>query len=237
MSLAREVRHILNTLRGEAVVEGIRFPLDGRILSKRMRRRLAGTKYEAKEVQASAAAVRPGDVVLELGAGIGFVSSYLRKRTPAGPIICIEANPDLIPYIRQVHHLNGITDTNVLHGVALPSASSEPMQFYCRRDFWASSLDPAPAYERAVHVEGIPFSKLISAHHPNLLVMDIEGGELELLSVGAIESVRTIIVEVHPKVYGAPGLEAVETHMARHSFHAAANSGGGNVRVYHRSGT
>lgn len=235
MPIRREVRHILNTLRGEAVVEGIRLPLDRNVLSRRMRRRLAGAKYESNEIRATSAVVKPGDKVLELGAGLGFVSSYLRKHTAAGPIICIEANPDLIPYIQQVHRLNAVSDTQVIHGIALPSDEAHNLPFYCRTDFWASSLDPEPAYERVVSVAGIPLQTLISEHRPALMVMDIEGGERDLLGVETLDGVRTIVLEVHPKAYGASGLDTVRRHLARLSFQPAEGFEKSGVQIHHHT--
>ncbi|MFN3745640.1 MAG: FkbM family methyltransferase [Hyphomicrobiaceae bacterium] len=231
--MAREFRHILNTVRGEAVVEGVRLPLDRNILSRRMRRRLAGNKYEAEEVQAALSAVKPGDVVLELGAGLGFLSSLLRKRTAARAIICVEANPDLIPYIQQVHRLNAVRDTQVIHGVALPSDQERLVSFYCRADFWGSSLDCEPAYVRMVSVKGIPLSRLISDHRPDVLIMDIEGGECQLLSVPALDGVRALVLELHPRVYGEDGMKTVRNHLTRLFFEPAKSFDDSSVQVYH----
>jgi FkbM family methyltransferase len=199
-----------------------------------MRRRLAGRKYEAKEVRATLSVVRPGDVVLELGARLGFLSCLLRKRGAAGPIICVEANPDLIPYIQRVHRLNAVSDANVIHGVALPSDQESLVSFYCRENFWSSSLAPDPAYVRMATVKGIPLSRLIADHHPDVLVMDIEGGECQLLSIEALEGIRSIVLEFHPKVYGADGLATVRHHLTRLSFEPAKAFDDSNVQIYHR---
>lgn len=234
MSLAREVRHIVNTLRGEAVVDGVPLPLDRNVLSRQMRRRLAGKKYEAKEVRATLSVVRPGDVVLELGAGLGFLSSLLRKRAAVGPIICLEANPDRIPYIQRVPRLDAVSDAHVIHGVALPSDQARLVSFYCRKDFWSSSLAREPGYVRMATVKGIPLSRLIADYHPDVLAMDIEGGECQLLSIEALEGIRSIVLELHPKVYGADGLATVRNHLTRLSFEPATAFDASSVKIYHR---
>ncbi len=221
-------------MRGEANVKGVRLPFDRKILSTDMRRRLAKGKYEASEVKASASVLQQGDVVLELGAGLGFVSSYLRKNTGAGRIICVEANPHLIPYIQRVHQLNDVGGVQVLHGIAQPMHGGTDAAFYCRKDFWASSLEPEPPFESIVSVPCIPFTDLLTHHRPDLLVMDIEGGELQLLAVEALQGVRSIVLEVHPKIYGESGLAQVQNHLARLSFRPTKNPADRDVLIYHR---
>ncbi len=205
-------------------------------MSRRMRRRLATQRYEAGEARAAASVVKAGDVVLELGSGLGFISSYLRKHTPAGRIVCVEANPHLIPYIQRVHQLNAVFEAKVIHGIASASDGDAAVPFYCRRDFWASSLAPEPAYEHVASVPAIPFSKLVSEHRPDILVMDIEGGEHQLLAVQAIDGVRAVVLEVHPVVYGEAGVRVVRDHLARLSFQLVAEYDRGSVLVYQRAG-
>ena len=48
---------------------------------------------------------RAGDTVLELGGGIGYMSTLLAVKTRAR-VVSFEANPALIDYIRSVHAAN-----------------------------------------------------------------------------------------------------------------------------------
>jgi FkbM family methyltransferase len=198
----------LNRLRGEAKVDGIRLPLDPHVISPNMEWTLAKGRYEWGEARMGARAIAPGDTILELGSGIGFVSSYLRRNTAAGMIVCVEANPGLVPYIENVHRLNDIADTVTLNGVAQVAPQSASVPFYCRRDFWASSLEPASAaYERAVEVPALDLRALLDKYRPGVLIMDIEGGELALMEIGALPHVRAIVMEVHRNTYGDEGLQ------------------------------
>lgn len=195
MKPLRAARRLLNRYRGEARVDGIRLPLDYDVLSANMERTLAKGRYEWGEARYGSRVVSPGDIVLELGAGIGFVSSYIRRHSPAGRIICVEAHPQLIPYIKNVHAINEIRDTTVLHGVVQIEPKDTSVPFYCRRDFWASSLDAHTGpFDSVVKVPSLNFTELLATHEPNVLIMDIEGGELDLLSVGALGTVRAIVL-------------------------------------------
>jgi predicted RNA methylase len=128
MNPIRTIKRSINRLRGEARVNGIALPIDRSVLSPHMELTLAAGRYERRERALSARIIRSGDVVLELGAGLGFLGSYLRKFTRAGKIVCVEANPHLIPYIARVHALNRIEAIEVLNGVVVPR-DGEPISF------------------------------------------------------------------------------------------------------------
>jgi len=207
MKLKRYAQLHINRWRGEARVDGIRLPLAPNVISANMEWTLAKGRYEWGEARMGARVVQPGDTVLELGSGLGFVSSYLRRNTTAGKIVCVEANPDLVPYIETVHAINDIGDALVMNGVAQIPPHGAHMPFYCRRDFWASSLDVETGiYERTVDVPCLELGALLEAHRPGVLIMDIEGGELPLLKIERLPHVRAIVLEVHTNAYGQDGL-------------------------------
>jgi hypothetical protein len=97
-----------------------------------------------------------------------------------------------------------------------PHPASLP--FYCRHDFWASSLDPAEAYERAVDVPSLDLAALVDTYKPRVLIMDIEGGELDLMRIDALPHVRAIVLEVHTTTYGQVGLEQLFAAAKRLGF-------------------
>ncbi len=82
------------------IASGVRIPLDRRIVTPPIEAALRNGTYEADETRSLPQVVQSGDRVLELGAGMGFVSTILANRTEAAKIIAMEANPLLIPFIR-----------------------------------------------------------------------------------------------------------------------------------------
>ena len=236
MNPIRMMKRAVNRLRSEARVNGIVLPIDRSVLSPLMELTLAAGRYERRERALSARIIRPGDVVLELGAGLGFLSSYLRKFTGARKIVCVEANPNLIPYISRVHALNGIDGVELLNGVVVPRADgTASIPFYCRRDFWASSLDPSAPFEAVVSVGALRFSDILECHRPDVLVMDIEGGELELLTAPSAGSIRAAVIETHPGQYGPDGLRAIEANLERLGFVEDAAGRDRDVRTFVRA--
>jgi predicted O-methyltransferase YrrM len=89
---------------------GLLFPDDPAFISPQIRKLLDANNYELREAGAVRALVHDGDVALELGGGIGFMSTLMVKSCKAARVHSFEANPRLIPYIRRVHALNGVAD-------------------------------------------------------------------------------------------------------------------------------
>ena len=102
---------------------GLRIPVDPRMTRGQIRRLRTGN-YERKEAEAALRVVGRDDVVMELGAGIGYMSTLIaRKRAPRA-IHAYEANPTLIDLIRAVHAANGVSDVQV-HNALLAAEASE----------------------------------------------------------------------------------------------------------------
>lgn len=236
MNLTRIIKRAFNRLNGCARVNGISLPIDRDVLSPHMELTLAAGRYERRERALSARIVRRGDVVLELGAGLGFLGSYLRKFTDVGNIVCVEANPRLIPYIHRVHALNGIDGIEVLNGVVVADDEApRTFPFFCRRDFWASSLDASLPYDAVVEVGSLSLTDILRQHRPDVLIMDIEGGELDLFTAPSAGSIRAAVIETHPGLYGADGLRAVEANLARLGFAEDPEGMDRNVRTFIRT--
>ena len=89
---------------------GMKFPKHPEIMQGKIRRLLRSNSYEAKETEAALRVVREGDVVVELGGGIGYMSTLVATKRAIKSVHVFEANPNLIPYIRSVHGANGVTN-------------------------------------------------------------------------------------------------------------------------------
>jgi len=218
MRLARSTKMRLNRARGHAFVRSIKLPIDRCIMSKTVETLIAEGNYEKSEVRAAEKLVYPGDTVIELGGGLGFVSAHLRRERCPKRIVVFEANPELIPFIRKTHLANGFTDIEVRNGVLLPNPSSKTVAFHVSEDVWASSLSPAYRTVRIIDVPVFPFEDVIAEIKPKVLVIDIEGGELDLLEAEDLGSVERVVMEVHPMIYGLPGMARLYQSLCRHGF-------------------
>lgn len=188
---------------------GLKFPDDPDVLSPKLRRALRGDGYERKEAEAVTRLVRKDDRVLELGGGIGFMSTLIAKTRRIERIDVFEANPALIPYIEAVHALNDVTNATVHNAILGPRKGKT--RFLVRRNILASSMDEvegAPA-QTEVEIEVRNAKATMRTLKPTLLVCDIEGAEAALIPAMDLSSLRAAIVELHPQWIGPDGVSAV----------------------------
>lgn len=224
-----------NRLRGFACVGPVRLPIDRSVLSPRMERRLTRGKYERHEAGVARDLLHDGDVILELGAGIGFISSYLRKATRVGRIVTYEANPDLIAYIESAYERNAATGIEVRHGVVLPDPTTSTIPFYIRSNLLESSLSLADGpISRAVDVPVRSLASVLEEVAPTAAVIDIEGGEVGVLEASDLDPIRRLILEIHPALYGTSGMARVFAALARHGFDYRAEMSRANVLALER---
>lgn len=223
------------------VASGVRVPLDRRIVTPPIEAALRNGVYEADETRSLPEVVRKGDRVLELGAGMGFVSTILAKRTKAAKVVALEANPQLIPFIHQVHAINNVRGVEVVNGVAsagpAPKANATAT-FYARPDFWMSSLSPEPyAYDRAYDVPVLPLDALLRDHRINMVVCDIEGGEVALLPEADLSGVDRVYVEVHDHLTGLSGVKTLFDALSAKGFAYDLRHSCGSVVLFTRLGS
>lgn len=186
----------------------LRFPIDRAVLRPRIRKSLRANGYERKETDAVLRIVKPTDTVIELGAGIGYMSTLMAVRCGA-TVHAFEGNPGLIDYIRRVHAANGATRATVHH--ALIGAQAGEVDFYVRKNILASSMTPlADKPHLAVEkVETRAAHAVFDALRPTVLVCDIEGAEAHLIPLLPLEGLRAAVIELHPQWIGQAGVKTV----------------------------
>ena len=202
------------TGEGAAEVEhfGIRLPDRPGLFVGRLREALIAGRYEAAERRAALHGLEPGERVLDLGAGAGFITATLARAPEVESVLAVEPDPRLLPVLEEVLRLNAVAPkVRLLHGVLLPDPPGATVPFHQRRSFWASSLDAQMGGVVATtEVPAHRAADLLEEARPTLVVADIEGAELDLLPVLAeAPSVRRIVVELHPNLYGEAGLAAI----------------------------
>lgn len=190
---------------------GIKMPKHPTLTTGMVRRALREGTYERREAEAVLATVGADDHVLELGGGIGFISTLMAvKRTPR-QITVYEPNPGLHDYIRSVHAANGVSCATLCAGI-VAARTGPPVPFYVRRNLLASSLDRMPGAENIVHevmVDQAGVADVIATVKPTVLVCDIEGAEAHVLKAGDWSGLRAAIIELHPQLTGPSGVRAV----------------------------
>ena len=188
---------------------GTRFPKDHGLIRGRIRGALRDNMYEAKETHAALRTVRAGDTVIEVGAGIGYMSTLVATKRDVKAVHAFEANPHLIPYIHAVHAANDVTNATVTNAVLGKRKGSA--NFYVRHKLTASSLDEMDG----TGVSSVERIDVLNANHvfdelePNVLIADIEGAEVDLIPMLDLSRLRAAIIELHPQWIGPEGVNTV----------------------------
>ena len=146
--------------------------------------------------------IKKTDIVLEVGGGLGIVSTYAGMH--GNMCISYEGNPELIPYIEETYKLN---NTNAIIKNAILSKSSGTVPFYASKKYCNSSilkhsrLNNPTTYD----VECVEVNSEIAKYNPTILFMDCEGGEEVVKYIDFQDSGKTIeniIIEFHPQFIG-----------------------------------
>jgi FkbM family methyltransferase len=203
-------------------VAGVRIPFVPTIITPLTEGPLRAGRYEAEECRALRQVLRPGDRVLELGGGIGFLSAFAALTPGVESVVTVEANPRLIPMIHETHRLNGVTRIRLIEGAVTADQGAE-IDFYLRQHFWGSSLDPnLRRYARSVKCPRIAIAPLLKDVKPTVLLCDIEGGEGGLFDNADLSTIRDMVIELHPAAYGLDGVERILSGLAVHGLRPEA---------------
>lgn len=173
------------------------------VLTDHLRRKLDSGGYESDEAKAATRRLRPGHRVLEIGAGLGYVSSICARRAGAENVLSVEANPKMLPVIRANLDRNGFEDVELMHAAATgPVETGATAQFYAGSAFWGGSLLQRDGWDlEGQEVPLVSISALLRAHKPHFVMMDIEGAEANMFSRKWPPFVQFLVMEIHPDRY------------------------------------
>ena len=195
-------------------IDGVRICLDER-LSPKMVSVLASGRHEQAERQLIHSVLGPDDIVLELGTGIGLLSIICAKTLGSDSVHTYEANPALEPIVRANFALNDVEPSLTIS--ALGSVAGE-MKLNITADFWASSVYPSDDVQHVISVRVNCFNDAVKRIRPTFLVIDIEGGEVDVLQDADLATVEKIVIEIHPQFLGLRAANALRRRIRRSGF-------------------
>lgn len=199
---------------------GVKIPPSPFLNESRIERLNAG-RYEGQEILGVLSTVSETDRVLELGAGIGVVGAVAAHNRKPQRVLSFEANPALIGTINNLYSMNGLTDRISVVNEVLLSAPDRPdeISFHVQNSYLGSSLvAKSNRVSREVKVKTRDFEEVRRRFSPTILVMDIEGGELELLRHANLDGIRAIVIEFHPDAYGVGGMRECKNILRDQGF-------------------
>lgn len=211
---------------------GVRLAVDRRVLSPAIVESFYKGGYEGAEVEIVRATLAPDDRVLEIGGGVGFVGIMTARmlRRP-DQVLIVEANPQLIPLMERNFSLNDVRPT--VRNVVLGKNGASEVNFYLHDDFWASSLVAFPG-GRETNVPQQDIRAVFREFRPTYLIVDIEGGEIDLFDGLSLDGVEKVCLEVHPQQTGKAAVDGLFRSFERQGFDLERTSRLENVVFFRR---
>lgn len=197
-----------------AIIRGVRVPI-GDHISQTVIQAIYDGEYEHGELYFLRSRLNSDDIVMELGTGIGLLSCYAAKIVGSQNVFTYEANPSLEKPIRQLYQMNNVNPH--LECCMLGEQEGEH-NFYIEKDFWASTNVKGSEESIAVKVPVKSFNEAIRQINPSFLIIDIEGGEYELINYADLHNVRKLIIEVHRSILGNDKVESVIAKLSELGF-------------------
>lgn len=198
----------------EICISGVYIPLS-KYISDNVREAMFDGGYESAELRTIADNLSPEDTVLEIGTGIGLISSVCSKRIGSDRVHTFEANPELEQHIRRVYARNAVSPQ--LQICILGDGEGEA-SFYVHDDFWSSSTYQRSPISKHVTVPRHDINETIKRLHPTFLIMDIEGGESELFRIMELDGIRKLAIELHTSIVGETRIQEIRSILAEHGF-------------------
>lgn len=195
-------------------IEGVKIPL-GSHVSKDIRDAIYADLYEEAELRIVKSQLSSDDVVMEIGTGVGLISSYCAQRIGSERVFTYEANPGLEAPIRETYKLNQVSPKLE---ICLVGEQPGEQTFYVGENFWSSSIIQRSSEFKPIQVPVKPFNEEIQRINPTFLIIDIEGGEYELMQYANLHNVKKILIELHERVIGHEKVKFVKDKLAGLGF-------------------
>lgn len=205
-------------VRANAVtLEGITLSTDPALVSRQVRRGIFKETYEEPERVLIRAALRPDDRVLEVGGGVGFIGLLCARLVGPGRVLTYEANPAMDRVIRANHALNRLEPA--LRNRAITARGGD-ISFFVTDNIISSSVYQRDG-GRPVTVPSDALDAVLAEWKPTVLVMDVEGAEVDILPASTLQGVRALVLELHPHIVEGAALARLRAHLATLGFREA----------------
>ncbi|MEM6608937.1 MAG: FkbM family methyltransferase [Pseudomonadota bacterium] len=196
-------------------LEGVRLVTDAS-MPKLIRSLIFKRTYEQAERVLLRDIVQPGDCVLEIGAGIGFIGLLsARLAGPSGRVVSYEANPALRPLIEANYAKNSLRPELRMRAVSI---DGRPIELHVNESILSSSFFSREATQSIQRIKSDAFQTILRELNPDVLVMDVEGAETDLLAACDLGTMRSALVELHPHIVGDDKITALLEGLSDQGF-------------------
>lgn len=166
---------------------------DRGILPPEIRAAFVGGHYCRSEIAVLGAALRRGDRVLDIGAGLGLTAAVTARSGLAAQVIAVEADPRLLPLARRLLRASGAGGVELVRGVPAHGRRGEAPVFL-RRDLRATSTTPQTGpWQGVAMAPYLALDLILAETRIDLVLCDIADGAGALLGAARLDRVDRVI--------------------------------------------
>ncbi len=202
-------------------IEGIKIKVPA-IASEVIRKAILDGSYEAPELRIVKSRLSQKDVVMEVGTGLGLLSTYCAKQVGNERVFTFEANPALEEAIKTNYALNQVAPTLEM---ALVGDRPGFSTFYVGTNFWSNSIFNKAQGAKPITVPIVSFNEQVKKINPTFLLLDIEGGEYELVKYADFYNIKKLMIELHNWTLTPQQIQFVKDTIANAGFNLVEASG------------
>jgi FkbM family methyltransferase len=211
-------------------VQGVYLPFRKSIGFNTLRWILNG-QYEISEIEIVKKYLSKEDIVLEIGTGLGFVSTFCAKIIGDSNVYTFEANPLNVSVAAEVFKKNEVAP--ILKNALLGDKLGKQKFSVDVKSRLASSIHKSNI--ESTDVECLLLNEEIERIQPSFLVMDIEGAEYEVFKMMEFQSIKKIQVEMHPTILGDKKCNEIFDLLKANGFNAGNNPADGRNHYFFRN--
>jgi FkbM family methyltransferase len=224
------LRRLLRTRH--VTIDGLRLIAYRHDIPKHVSQMLVRGDYEMPERRAVSALLRKDDRVLEIGSCVGVVAMTAAKVVGARNVLAFEPNPAAAKVARENFAANGLPVELVNAAVGVADGT---LDLRISPDSWLGASSRRQFEGRTVTTPMRSIAGVMNDFKPSVLVLDTEGMEEDLLAACPLDGVRALVVEVHPDVIGAAGIERLGTRLRDSGFTQVARLSSGDTQSWERA--
>lgn len=227
------IKRLIAKLLRPDVIEyfGVKLNVSDNLISDKIKGIVYDYRYERKEIEILTKVLDQEDKVLDIGAGMGFISIFCAKVLGDNKVCSIEANPRMLPLIEKNCEINNVS--LLVHNVIL-SNENITSDFYIEKDFYSSSELKRSSDAIKISVDKVDASGKDFADY-NFVILDVEGGEFDFFNdVALTPKVNKLMVELHPHVIGHEKVNHVIRMIMGKGFLLDVNLSGSSVYYFFR---
>lgn len=214
---------------------GYRFVAKHNRISPMIRRALTLGDYEGPEVKLIKKYLRPDDNVIEIGVGIGATTLVIHGIVGSERLVVFDADANTLDLARRNFDLNGASVV-IENYVLVPKCDAvETVTFFSHPSISSSSLIQRDG-ATPMSVPAKPFEDVLAEQRATALVLDIEGGEVSLLTKAEnFGDLRIIMMETHARHVGKSEIDRLLKHLETRNFTCVERISGDDFVVYLRN--